>query len=486
MTPSFLGIIFSFAIIAALIVICKALQVLIRPILSPLRYVPGPPNPSIIYGHSKEFAKVGFTDLMMAWVERYGHVCHYEVFFNNEHFVTTDTRALHHILTHGDIFGKSGRTSPLLGRGLLVTEGQARSTKPRHVMNPAFGPAQIRELTSIFVEKSLQLRDIWMSKVEQNGRSARIDAVDGLGKMTLDVIGLSGFNYEFDSLNPDGKPNELNEAFNVIFREGKEKRTFLSLLEMYIPQLRRFANMAQDIPENQRMSDEDILAQVPTFLAAGHESTSTATTWCLYALTQAPEVQRKLREELLGVPTDTPTMDELNALPYLDAVITESLRVHSPVPQTARVAKKSDVIPLGRPFVDSQGQVQHSVKVRKGTFVIIPVMAVNKCKEIWGDDAEVFRPERWEEKTPDGAASVPSVWKHIFTFLGGPRACIGYRFALIEMKAVIFTLVRAFEFSLAVPADDIVAKSVMVRRSFVKSEMKKGAQMPLIVKPYNQ
>ncbi|EMD37124.1 hypothetical protein CERSUDRAFT_115038 [Gelatoporia subvermispora B] len=382
-----------------------------------------------------------------------------------------------------------------------------------------------------------------MSKVEKAGNIARVDAVDGLGKMTLDVIGLSGFSYEFDSLNPDGKPNELNEAFNVIFREGKERRTFLSLLEMYIPPLRHLqlspskasmhahsimhrigeqliaekkqqildaaasqgpggapskndvrgrdllsllmkANMAKDIPDNQKMSDEDILAQVPTFLAAGHESTSTATTWCLYALTQAPDVQQKLREELMSVSTDTPTMDELNALPYLDAVITESLRVYSPVPQTARVAKKSDVVPLARPFVDRRGQVQHSVKVKKGTFVIIPVMAVNKCKAIWGDDAEVFRPERWEEKTPEGAATVPSVWKHIFTFLGGPRACIGYRFALIEMKAVIFTLVRAFEFSLAVPADDIVAKSVMVRRSFVKSEIKKGAQMPLIVKPY--
>ena len=57
------------------------------------------------------------------------------------------------------------------------------------------------------------------------------------------------------------------------------------------------------------------LVEVPTFLVAGHETTSTATTWCLYALTQNTSIQDKLRTELLSVPTDMPSMDELDALP---------------------------------------------------------------------------------------------------------------------------------------------------------------------------
>jgi len=193
-------------------------------------------------------------------------------------------------------------------------------------------------------------------------------------------------------------------------------------------------------------------------------------------------VQRRLRAELLGVGTDTPTMDELSALPYLDAVVAETLRVHAPVPQSGRVAKRDDVVPLATPFVDKKGRVQDSIRVPKGTFAIIPIMAVNKSKAIWGEDADEFRPERWE-KLPEGAASIPGVWGHILTFLGGPRACIGYRFSLVEMKALIFVLVRAFEFSLAVPADEIVAKSVVVRRPYLRSDQKKGVQMPLVLKP---
>ena len=84
--------------------------------------------------------------------------------------------------------------------------------------------------------------------------------------------------------------------------------------------------------------------------------------WCLFALTQAPEVQRKLREELLSVDTDKPDMDQLNALPYLDAVVRETLRVHAPVPIITRVAMKDDVIPVAEPFVDRYGKLQNHIE----------------------------------------------------------------------------------------------------------------------------
>lgn len=117
------------------------------------------------------------------------------------------------------------------------------------------------------------------------------------------------------------------------------------------------------------------LSEVPTFLVAGHETTrwisfshftygyfdsysslrSTATTWTLFALTQLPEAQKKLRDELLAVGTDNPTMDELNALPYLDAVVRESLRVHSPVSATSREAVQDDFVPFSEPLKDRHG-----------------------------------------------------------------------------------------------------------------------------------
>ena len=73
-------------------------------------------------------------------------------------------------------------------------------------------------------------------------------------------------------------------------------------------------------------------------------------------------MQQKLRDELLTFETDSPTMDELNALPYLDMVVRESLRLHAPVPTTIRIPVKDDVIPVSAPFTDRNGDVQDSIK----------------------------------------------------------------------------------------------------------------------------
>jgi len=241
------------------------------------------------------------------------------------------------------------------------------------------------------------------------------------------------------------------------------------------------ANTDKTIPEYQRMPDEDVLAQVPTFLVAGHETTSTETMWCLYTLAQHKDVQSKLREELQSLPTETPTMDELSSLTYLDAVVRETLRVHAAVPSTIRVAMRDDVIPLNKPFVDAKGKTHDSIRIKAGEGIFIPIIAMNRSKEIWGEDAAEFNPDRWSH-LPEAANTIPGVWGNLMTFLGGVRACIGYRFALIEMKALLFTLVRSFEFDVAIPPSEIVKRSMVVARPYLKSEKDGKAQMPLLVK----
>ena len=79
-------------------------------------------------------------------------------------------------------------------------------------------------------------------------------------------------------------------------------------------------------------------------------------------MTKAPEIQIKLREELLSVDTETPSMDELTALPYLDAVVRETLRVHPPVPSSMRIAMKDDVLPFGKPYTDKNGVAHESIR----------------------------------------------------------------------------------------------------------------------------
>ncbi|KAJ6546036.1 cytochrome P450 [Mycena vulgaris] len=504
---------------------------------SPLRDFPGPKSTHWFYGNLKEILDDEDSGLEERWVAQYGRVLKFHRFFGQSQMHTTDTKAIHHFLSNNHIYQKSEAMRFSLGRivgpGILVVEGDVHKQQ-RKIMNPAFGAPQVRGLTSIFVDTSIQLRDIWAAQAAKEGGVARVEILSWLSKATLDIIGLAGFNYRINALGAESHdaPDELAEAFDAVFTAetgfsvvrllqsrirlfrniptGKDKivgasqATMMRIGKKLLTDSKRDiaengtfdagrgrdlltllvrANTSKEIPASQRLSDEDVIAQVPTFLVAGHETTSTAVTWALFALTQNLAAQTRLREELLTVSTDNPTMDELNALPYLECVVKETLRVHAPVTSTSRMATQDDVVPLRTPFTDTKGTVHESLRIRKGQQVLIPILALNRDPEIWGPDAMEFIPERWESATPV-SNTIPGVWGHMLSFLGGPRSCIGFRFSLVEMKALIFTLVRGLEFELAVPIADIGKKgTAIVQRPIVVSDAVAGNQMPLLVRP---
>ncbi|KAJ7118957.1 cytochrome P450 [Mycena epipterygia] len=510
----------------------EILKLIYQEFNSPLRHLPGPQSSHFFYGNFKEIWKAENSVLHEQWVREYGPTLKYKGFFGLTRLYTTDTKALNHFLTNSYIYQKPEPSrytlSRIVGPGVLVAEGDAHRQQ-RKIMNPAFGAPQVRELTGIFVEKAVELRDIWANQAANAGGTARIDILSWLTKATLDIIGLAGFNYNFNSLGSESE-SELATAFATMFASGMRMNP-IRILQAWIPAFRIIptkldatiqksqgvmmrigrkllqdsknemaengtfekgrsrdllsllvrANTSKDIPASQRLSDEDVLAQVPTFLVAGHETTSTGTTWALFALTQNIAAQTRLRDELLTVTTDNPTMDQLNDLPYLDCVVRETLRIHAPVPSTIRVATQDDVVPLATPFTDATGAVHETLKVNKGQTIMIPILAMNRDPAIWGPDSMEFIPERWESEISN---SLPGIWGHMLSFIGGPRACIGYRFSLVEMKALLFTLVRAFEFELAVPAADIGKKASIVQRPIVRSEPDGGSQMPLLIKRY--
>ncbi|KAJ7830482.1 cytochrome P450 [Mycena leptocephala] len=345
--------------------------------------------------------------------------------------------------------------------------------------------------------------------------------------MTLDIIGQAGFNYDFNALEEMEKPNELNQAFtellhspnaqrNVMFRiaagmvpalnyvpfpgrnerdnvrtkmfsvagrivsdsirasDGAEsfgaKKDLLSVLLK--------ANLSKDIPESQRLSDTEVVSQIPAFYVAGHETRSTATAWALHALSLNPNVQAKLREELFTISSQNPTINQLNSLPYLDSVVREVLRVYSTVTFVDRMAMQDDVLPLSKPYIDKTGKSHDTLLIPKGQIIRLPILIIHMDPETWGDDAAEFRPERWEH-IPDASSAVPSVWGNLFTFFAGPNNCIGFRFALVELKALLFTLVRAFEFEPAVPKGGIGCTSSDLQLPVVVGEREKRTGLPI-------
>ncbi|KAJ7224918.1 cytochrome P450 [Mycena haematopus] len=499
-------------------------------IFSPFRYMPGPPNPSWVYGN---FGRITFP-ATQKWQAEYGPTFKFHNFLSTTSLYTIDTVALHRIVNNSEIYQKPPMVrfnmTLMLGKGLLVAEDEEHTKLVRINSSPAFGLSQIQGLTQLFVDKSLELSEFWAQKPQDASGWARIDVFAGLKAMTLDVIGLAGFNYQFNSLDANKEPSELGKAFRQVFLQGGlDNPTVITVLRSRFPillpllrppkrmtqgretmtrigrQLLQDAkdavasgekvverkdllsllvrsNMAKEIPESQRLSDDVVVAQLPTFFAAGHETTSTATTWALFALATHPAVQTTLRTELQTMGTDSPSLDALNALPYLDKVVREVMRVHSPVVFTSRMAMRDDVIPLGTPYTDTRGMQHDSIVVSKGQVIYVPVAALNRDTRIWGADAAEFKPDRWDA-VPDTANAIPGVWSHLFSFLGGPHNCIGWRFSLAEMKALLYTLIRSFEFELAVPREEVaVAGQTPVQRPSLVSEPGKGPQLPMRVR----
>lgn len=232
------------------------------------------------------------------------------------------------------------------------------------------------------------------------------------------------------------------------------------------------ANMATDVKDTERMSDQEVIDQISTMLVAGHETTSTTLSWLLYDLANPKyeSVQSKLREELLSVETERPTMEELNALPYLDAVVRETLRKNSVLDTTFRIAAKDDVIPLATPFVDRKGVERKEIRIKRGEQIAINITAANRDKAVWGEDSFEFKPERWlGENAHSKSSEIPGVFSSLLTFLGGPRACIGYRFALYEMKVIIFALLRHVAFERQPPEPPIEKGPTLITRPIIKA-----------------
>ncbi|KAK0229081.1 cytochrome P450 [Armillaria nabsnona] len=446
--------------------------------------------------------------------------------------MTIDTKALTHILFNAYDYPKPPITRTLLteviGQGIIIAEG-SEHRRQHKVMSPAFSHSHILQFHDIFLEKAKQLRQIWTSECLKSSGKAQIDTVSYLSRLTLDIMALTGFNFKTDSLNAEDTPNKVHRAIRELLQTTKEIQT-MRIFSAICPILRWIpnegrariqathetlddfgrqllaearigdtnessvnnlfslfarANGSSDVPIDQRMSEADVLSQIPALLLAGHETTRHVEIVDYSHHTLMNLVQKKLREELLAASTDTPTVDEMNALPYLDWVIRETLRVNPPVPSLARVAGKDDVIPLRQPFKDTRGTSHDIIPIKKGELIIIPIMAMNRDKSLWGDDAAEFRPERWE-KIPEAVNAIPGVWSNMLSFLGGPRSCIGHRFSVAQMKVILFVLIREFELELAVPCEEIISKSTVVQWPTLKSDPAHDPQMPIFVRVHHK
>jgi cytochrome P450 len=353
---------------------------------------------------------------------------------------------------------------------------------------PAFNFRHIKELYPIFWAKSQEMVLCIEEELKKTAPDNAVEIGEWISRATLDIIGLAGMGQDFNSLkDPDTK---LNRVYRNVFQPNSSAQ-FLGLLQFFIPmrivqalpfkrnddilaasqvaretsrqlvqakkqKLEKKEALSPDIisvaVESGGFTDEQLANNMMTFLAAGHETTASAFTWAIYLMCQKPEVQRKLREVIhasISGLSDSMDHAKLDGIAYLNAVCNETLRVYSPVPLTLRDTVRDTTI-LGQ-FVP------------KGTKVLIVPWAINHNKELWGEDADEFNPDRW--MAPGQANSGGAVSNYAFlTFLHGPRSCIGQRFAVAELACLLAAFVGRYEFEMVNPDEKIEIKGGVTAR----------------------
>ncbi|KAG7441569.1 cytochrome P450 [Guyanagaster necrorhizus] len=481
----------------------------------------GPPSRSWLYGlagviHDAENPGVLFEQ----WSSEYGSVYSVSGFLGQQKLVLCDPKAVAHF------YGREGfgYVKPpmirffieiMFGRNLAWAEGEFHR-RQRKFLTPAFNNSAIRDLSHIFYDSAHRTSSAWDAILEASDGSSTIDVQNWMNRISMDSIGIAGFSHDFGAIN--GKPQVFDAvdlsagatffAFTVMVatvfpvilrlpskRKGglaEMKRVFSSIADQLLSKAKEHKNeedksvmglllKSETDDANIHMSREEIIAQVCLSIS-GYETTSISLTWALIELCRNVDIQNKLRKEAVQYGNSDPTWEHVNSsLPYLDAIVHETLRMHPPVFETTRMATEDDILPLSTPVMTKSGETVNSLFIAKGTVITTPIGTLNRSEQFWGPDAKEFKPERWLEDSAPRAKEIQG-HRHLLTFIDGPRTCLGKTFALTEFKAVLFVIVRNFAFEFPGGSDTVIGKyrgSILPRPKVIGEE---GSQVPLRVR----
>ncbi|KAG0233295.1 hypothetical protein BGW41_001544 [Actinomortierella wolfii] len=386
---------------------------------------------------------------------------------------------------YGPVFTK---TVPIMGRYIAINTPQlmehilkngAQWRFHRKTASNVFTTKFYRSLVNgAFKSGAIELCQVFDRNI---ARGSMVDLQNLFSRLTLDVFGKLTFGMDFQSVLKDG-PNEFGDAFDFLAVEfdarvtnpfwfltdhlfpGKVRRvkSALAILDRYAQQAitkRRREVAKAERGEGPRdmldffisyrfddgtMMDDAALRDVfKNFMIAGRDTTAQGLTWMFYHLMAYPHALENLRKEVAAVIGDSEEFEYetlTQRLPYAKAVFYETLRLYPPVPKNGKVALENDTLPDG-------------TRVDKGDIIVFSNYCMARSRDVWGEDAESFLPERWLVEdpaalSPFGRFRMESTFKFV-SFNAGPRICLGQTFATIEALVTTIYLVRRYDFTLA-------------------------------------
>jgi enediyne biosynthesis protein E7 len=314
------------------------------------------------------------------------------------------------------------RVGILLGKGLMVSEGE-QWRRQRRMIQPAFHRDVIAQMLGHITAANEQLLDRWTAHAKV---SQEINVTQDMSDVTLNIVLRAIFGDDLDAMTARDGGN----PFALLTEETERNLNFaykfrsLSKLIMECVNRRRGGSheradllamlmTARDRKSHEPMSDKQLLDEVMTLIVAGHETTASALNWMWYLLSQHPDVERRLHEEIDALATAPNSIEDALQLSYTRQVVEETLRLYPPGWLLTRRSIGEDCI--------------GGFEIPADTDVFISPYLVHRHPGFW-PDAERFDPERFSEAATAG--------RNRFCYLPfalGPRACIGEHFAMIEM-----------------------------------------------------
>ncbi|NWR70730.1 CP4B1 protein, partial [Centropus unirufus] len=445
-----------------------------RKLISALKAFPGPPT-HWLYGHNHLITTDNTLNQLVAWAEEYPYA------FPRWFGPVLPSVVIHHPEYAKIILSRTAACMtrleepvvPLLfvspGQGLLILDG-SKWFQHRKLLTPAFHYDVLKSYVALISDSVKVMLDKWEKKIlEQNS----VELFQDVSLMTLDSIMKCAFSYNSNCQTQSNSDYYIRAVYDLSYlvskrlqtfsykdifydltRKGREFQDACKLAHTHtdkvIKERKMMLSNEKELDQIQKkrhldfldillctkdangvgLSDEDLRAEVDTFMFAGHDTTASGISWLLYCLSLYPEYQQRCREEIQGILGDRDTIEweDLGKMTFTTMCIKESLRLFPPAPSVSRYLSKPVTFPDGR-------------SLPAGCQVALNIFAIHRNRDVW-DSPEVYDPMRF---SPEKSAHRHS---HAFLpFSAGSRNCIGQQFAMNEMKVALALTLLRFEVS---------------------------------------